>query len=303
MSSHRPEHEERVALYALGMLEDAERDRIEAHLADCDHCRRELALRRGEMVLLADLAELEEPSEGVLEGLMARIGDENSSAAENSSAEHGGGDKDGAAAEGAAVPGEADRFSPDRSSPVTLDRPGSTATRAAWGLALAATLLVALLGWSLAVQRSLRGEVERMAQRNRSLQGQLDQRVAELDGMRTRLASTRSALRATSAAPLAVLAGLEDVADARARLYRDGASGAVLLVVDALPEAPADRVYQLWGIVDGRPVPAGVFNTSADGAGYLLTEAPATGPVQVWAVTEEPPGGVPQPTGQMVLKS
>lgn len=283
MSAHRPEHEEAVALYALGMLEDAERDRLEAHLADCDHCRRELALRRGEVVLLADTVEAEEPSPAVLEGLMARV-------------EGGGAGADGDATGSVATP-------PPATFPTAAETSNSTATRAAWGLALAAALLLAFLGWSLAVQRSLRGDVERMAERNRALQSQLDQRLAELDGMRTRLASTRAALRATSAEPVAVLAGLEGAIDARGRVYHDPATHAVLLAVDGLPEAPAGRVYQLWGIVDGRPVPAGLFDTSADGGGHLLTEAPEAGPVQVWAVTEEPAGGVPQPTGQMVLKS
>src|SRR5208282_4517439 len=42
-----------LALYALGALDDAERQKLEKHLEECVSCRRELELLRGDLSLLA----------------------------------------------------------------------------------------------------------------------------------------------------------------------------------------------------------------------------------------------------------
>ncbi len=63
------------------------------------------------------------------------------------------------------------------------------------------------------------------------------------------------------------------------------------------------QTYQLWLIGAGSPpVSMGVFGVEPDGSGRLDTASvPAfTGEVTV-AVTVEPAGGVPLPTGPMVL--
>ena len=44
---------EDLALYALGALDDAERQKLEEHLEECASCRRELELLRGDLSLLA----------------------------------------------------------------------------------------------------------------------------------------------------------------------------------------------------------------------------------------------------------
>ncbi|HEY4654886.1 MAG TPA: anti-sigma factor, partial [Cyclobacteriaceae bacterium] len=50
--------------------------------------------------------------------------------------------------------------------------------------------------------------------------------------------------------------------------------------------------YQLWGIVDGKPVDAGVFDSDADG---LIPMQRIRG-ASAFAVTIEPRGGNQQPT-------
>ena len=275
---HRGEHEELVALHALELLEGEELERLEEHLATgCPQCRRELARRRGEVAALAEAVAEEEPAEGAREALLQRI-------------EH-----------------EAPRQPPRTLSfpAAEPEEPAPAASRGQlWWLGLAATLLIAALAWGLASQRALHGEIDRLEARNRSLQADLDRSAAELAAVRTRLTSTQAILRTAAGDPVAVLAGLDAAAGARARVYRDRRGGKVLLVVDGLPPAPEGRVYELWGIVDGKPRQAGIFDTGSDGDGYLITELPAeTGEVEVWTVTEEPAGGVPQPTGTRVLES
>jgi anti-sigma-K factor RskA len=65
-----------------------------------------------------------------------------------------------------------------------------------------------------------------------------------------------------------------------------------------LKPAPTGRAYQLWLIVNGKPVSAGVFNSDADGhALFMGVELPATAAgVTDVLVTEEPVGGSPGPT-------
>ena len=52
MSVHE-QFAEDLALYALGALDDAERQKLEKHLEECASCRRELELLRGDLSLLA----------------------------------------------------------------------------------------------------------------------------------------------------------------------------------------------------------------------------------------------------------
>ena len=70
-----------------------------------------------------------------------------------------------------------------------------------------------------------------------------------------------------------------------------------------LPALPADRTYQLWLVpIAGKPISAGTFAVDARGNGQVLLPAlPAGVAAAAFAVTVEPVGGVPQPTGPKVL--
>lgn len=59
-----------------------------------------------------------------------------------------------------------------------------------------------------------------------------------------------------------------------------------------LPETAADKQYQLWAIIDGVPVSAGVFDAEDD----LLQMPEVSGEVAAFAVTLEPRGGSESPT-------
>jgi len=68
------------------------------------------------------------------------------------------------------------------------------------------------------------------------------------------------------------------------------------------PPPPPGKVYELWTISAGQPRPAGLFTVDASGRATHPV-APTRSPVDVFAVTLEPEGGVPAPTGPMVLAS
>jgi len=98
------------------------------------------------------------------------------------------------------------------------------------------------------------------------------------------------------------LAGLEPAPGSRARMIWNERGGG-LLVAAGLPPAPAGKTYQLWAIVGKQaPVSAGVFSVDAKGSGSLRVPTLAgVGKVDVFAVTLEPAGGLPAPSGPMYL--
>jgi anti-sigma-K factor RskA len=113
------------------------------------------------------------------------------------------------------------------------------------------------------------------------------------------------ALVETVAAPSAravVLAGAETVRSARGRAFVEPVGQRIVLLVHDLPPPPPGRTYQLWTIEGGVPASAGTFATSDAGVARHATATPARlGSTIVLAVTVEPEGGLPQPSGPIVM--
>lgn len=64
----------------------------------------------------------------------------------------------------------------------------------------------------------------------------------------------------------------------------------------------AGKVYQLWFIQDGKPVPSVTFNSEADGHALVENiEVPAGAGITHTAVTVEPAGGSAAPTSAVIL--
>lgn len=155
-------------------------------------------------------------------------------------------------------------------------------------LAAAAGLVVALAAGFYA--RSLENALTEEAARRRSAEVELERLQNSFDSI------TSPQNRAVS------LDGLEAAASARATAFLDRENRRLFLYVENLPALPPDRTYQIWLLVDGTPVSVGTFDVDSDGGARLDGQPlPAfEGTVSV-AVTVEPMGGVPQPTGAMVL--
>ncbi|MBL7713085.1 MAG: anti-sigma factor [Chitinophagaceae bacterium] len=79
-------------------------------------------------------------------------------------------------------------------------------------------------------------------------------------------------------------------------LYWDKASGDVFLDLSPMPQAPAGKQYQLWAIIDGKPVDAGVYIPGSMARMKTIARA------EMFAITMEKEGGSPVPTlDQMVV--
>jgi len=132
---------------------------------------------------------------------------------------------------------------------------------------------------------------------------------ADKRALQTTLATAEARLDSTKQVVAALLDSSIAVTDLAAtgkaptmRLYWNRARNIIVVTAFELPPAPAGRTYQLWAIEKGRaPVSVGIFNTSPTGRGVITLAMPTGLHPQVSAVTEEPPGGSPQPTQQPFL--
>jgi len=187
------------------------------------------------------------------------------------------------AAEARAKPREAPaRPAPARAAPRRSWWP------AAWAAAMAAGIAAIVVG--LSVSATYEKRVEGLAREAAGLRAELGRQQAMV------------ALIRDPATQIVALAGLEEAPSARARMIWNAPAGG-LFIAAGLPAAPAGKTYQLWAIAGkNAPVSAGVFEVDARGTGSLRV-LPLAGvdKVDVFAVTLEPAGGLPAPSGKMYL--
>jgi anti-sigma-K factor RskA len=97
------------------------------------------------------------------------------------------------------------------------------------------------------------------------------------------------------------LAGTDVAKEAGAFLLYDPATQKVWLYAVRLPECPSGTTYQLWAI-DQKPVSVGTFHVDAGQTAYLLSKRlPDFARMKKFAISLEPGGGRPQPTGAIYL--
>jgi len=172
---------------------------------------------------------------------------------------------------------------------VPIRRPPQT-KRLWWGVgsgALAAAAVLIVLGWNLL---STRRELQSLQGQVAALQVELTKQeeiVGFLSNPQVRLVS---------------LVGLPPSPGATGRLLWDPINRRGLLLTIGLPEIPTEKDYELWGIAGSEPVAAGMFKVDRQGRALLRLPGLPEGKVfDKFAVTVEPAGGVPQPTGPMHL--
>ena len=90
-----------------------------------------------------------------------------------------------------------------------------------------------------------------------------------------------------------IMPGTEAIPEASTRVFYNPSENQVALQIDYLPETPADKQYQLWAIVDGKPTDMGVLaNVDLD---ELLLIDYNFGSPDAFAITLEKAGGSAQP--------
>jgi len=164
----------------------------------------------------------------------------------------------------------------------------------AW-LAIAASLALIVVGTDDAVRRrELAGasrENARLASRERRAQEQLAEKT-----LRARFLEDPDV-------QAILLTGLGPQPGARGKIIYSPRARRAIFVSAGLSPLSADRQYELWFLAAGKAIPAGTFDP-VSGAPSVFESAivpPGVAAVEKFAVTIEPRGGTPQPTGPMVL--
>ena len=165
------------------------------------------------------------------------------------------------------------------------------------------------------VLEELRNELQRRTNDAAETKEHLAQREAELEEARTQL-SQRGGARAvgTPQDELATLLRNPNVKAVSLAGSDMAKQGVGFLLYDArtqnawlysvnLPECPAGTTYQLWAVYD-KPMSVGTFRMNAGETAHLLVKkVPSFTDAKTFAVSLEPSGGRPQPTGPMYLLS
>jgi anti-sigma-K factor RskA len=257
--------------YALGQLSQDERRDVETHVRECDVCAADLRELTIVMEGLAQSPDPVTPPPALKQRVLSAL---------------------------ATLPQEPPRRTAD-STIVALPQHAAKIRRGvhpAWLAAAAVVILgLSVVIYSLDASRRLVVDDLQEAQGTAAeLQQRLDQNAQQAD-------LAVSILTASDMRPIA-MAGKENATASVARAYWSPTRG-LLIVADQLPTPPPGRVYQVWVIGGGMPVSAGLLGEQGSARGMLIAPPPrgvVPGTVTV-AVTDEPPGGLPAPSGSIRL--
>ncbi len=92
------------------------------------------------------------------------------------------------------------------------------------------------------------------------------------------------------------LAGTENFPNNSAQVYWNPTESRVYLNPGNLSVPPSDKQYQLWAIVDGQPVSAGLLTLSEENTSQLVAMNASINQASAFAITLEPQGGSEAPT-------
>jgi anti-sigma-K factor RskA len=136
----------------------------------------------------------------------------------------------------------------------------------------------------------------------RRLANSLSSRVAQLESQLSQQ-RVRFAIVTSPQVRVVNLAGQGANSSASGRIFWDQSRRRWLFYAASLPPVPTNKSYQLWFVPKtGNPVSAGVFNTDSRGSAEIDIPVPQSiDQLKAAAVTTEPAGGLPQPSGAFAL--
>ena len=285
---------EQAGLYVLGALTPTDRAAFEAHLATCADCAAEVRSLSSVAGALAQVVPQSDPSAALRARVLASVRAFAATGAEKVRLT--------ASAKATASLAEAETR---RRKPDATSVPDATIVRAStfvpWLAAAASFALAVGLGVYAGQLRARVGDLE-VRLREAALRADASER--QIADARRTAADAQSQVAVLSAPDLARidLAGQPAAPQAAARAFWSRSRGLVFTASN-LPALPAGRIYQLW-VLTAQPAPisAGLLRPDATGRANAVFDTPPDLPrPTAMAVTIEPDGGVPAPTGDKYL--
>jgi anti-sigma-K factor RskA len=257
---------DQAGLYVLGALSATDRAAFEAHMASCPDCAAEVTSLSAVTEALAYAAPQHEPPPALRTRVLG------------------------------SVPGRA-------GGTAAISAPLAASPTAVWPwLAAAASLVLAVaLGVYAASLHSRIGALELRLQEATERAAAGERQIADLRHTAADAQSQVAVLAAPDVQRID-LAGQPRAPQASARAFWSRSRGLVFTASN-LPSAPAGKTYQLWVLTrQGAPISAGLFKPDQQGRVAAVFQTPLALPQPVgMAVTIEPDGGVPAPTGDKYL--
>ena len=174
-------------------------------------------------------------------------------------------------------------------SPVTNGKPQSDIYRLPVSLKWAAAAILIMLAGSIVLTYSY---YNRYRSANRELQ-LARQKIDEQNQAGLAMKNDMNVMADKNSLPV-VLKGTPHAPDALAKIYWMKTNGDVYVDPSNLPDVPSGKQYQLWAIVDGKPVDGGMISTEK--GIYHIQKMKSFGHAEAFAITLEKAGGSPTPT-------
>lgn len=161
-----------------------------------------------------------------------------------------------------------------------------------YALAASVALLIASVSTLFVVYNNLNTAEEKLV----DLQAKYNESTTQIASLKTNYDESQnmlSSLRASDVQKLK-LEGLAISPESEAMVHYDKASKKVILDPMNLPRTDESHDYQLWAIVDGKPVDLGTFSPGDNEMNIYLMKSIES--PQAFAITLEPKGGSVNPT-------
>lgn len=286
MTMSHDDYLERAAQVVFGALPPAEEADLQAHLAGCAACREAARGFEDAASALTYALPPAAPSRDLKAGILARLAAE------------------GATGDGAGTPPAAPprlKLVHDLGEERAARRPAPAgqpwrAAAVGLGAGLLASLALNVYFWGHV--GSLSGQLA-VIQQDRAA---LDQKLAGMQVQAEQRAAQLAVLQARDTV-MAKIPGQPMMKDASAMLFWSAQDNAWLVAYSGLPPAASGKTYQLWAVTQGgEKVSLGTFDVGPEGGATVRVELPKPGmrPAAA-AVSLEPTGGMPQPTGPIVM--
>lgn len=162
----------------------------------------------------------------------------------------------------------------------TQTRQPSFNIRSFWTIAAAASVLLLIGSIALNIVT-----YNKFIQADRRLASSR-QSIALLEEKNREMEAGMDVVQSKYSVPVA-LNGLAPAPDAAAKIFWMKNTGEVFVDPSNLPAAPEGKQYQLWGIVDGKPVSGGMIVTAKTGERYRIQKMKSFGKVDAFAISLE----------------
>jgi anti-sigma-K factor RskA len=263
-------------LYVIGALDEKTECDVEVAIRNANQEQRQAIAQWRDMAALLPVAlPLQTPPDHIRERLLSRIAEESQQTPIE------------IAVEDSALQERAEQ------KVLSFIRPRRAESRAVRWALIAATILLAFASGYLFTQNAgMARKQEALSRERDSLSNELAEWKRQVDGI-------------VSPQTRVILLAGDETPQANAKVFWDMKTRQWTVYVFDLPAPPSDKDYQLWYVTTKEKISATVFRTDSLGRTSLKLTLPqdAAAGLVATAVTLEPKGGSPQPTGKFYLKA